>query len=256
MSVVNEGHEQGVLEEDEAEMISNIVELGEKEAGDIMVHRKKLVALDGEDTLKNAVDFILNKGVNSRYPVYVGDVDTIIGILTLKDAIIYARNPENEKKALKDIPGLLRKAHFIPETRSLDDLFREMQSQKKQMVIVVDEYGQTAGIVTLEDIIEEIVGEIQDEYDKEEKNIKVNSDGSYIMKGLTPLDEIEEETEIRFTEEEKEYFDTLNGLLIAEHEQVPMDGEKFTLVTHGYRFEALSVKDRIIRTVKVTKENA
>ena len=157
MSMVNEGHEQGVLEADETEMITNIFELGDKEAADIMTHRTNMTALDGSMSLKKAVDFILNEGVNTRYPVYGEDIDDIIGILHMRDAMAFAEKEENRDRMIKDIPGLLREANFIPETRNIDTLFKEMQSRKIHMEIVVDEYGQTAGIVAMEDILEEIV---------------------------------------------------------------------------------------------------
>ena len=125
-SLINEGHEQGVLESDEAEMINNIVEMGEKDASDVMIHRKNVVAMDGDMTLQEAVDFMLYEGVNSRYPVYDVDVDNIIGILNLKDAIIASRTAEYPQTKLKNLKNVLRDAHFVPETRSLDNLFKEM----------------------------------------------------------------------------------------------------------------------------------
>lgn len=145
MSMVNEGHEQGILEADETEMITNIFELGDKEASDIMTHRTNMTALDGSMTLRDAVNFMLNEGVNTRYPVYGEDIDDITGILHLRDAMIAAEKEENKSQMLREIPGLLREANFIPETRSIDTLFKEMQSGKIHMEIVVDEYGQTAG---------------------------------------------------------------------------------------------------------------
>ena len=252
MSLVNEGDEQGVLESDEAEMIGNIVELDEKEAGDIMVHRRNLSAIDGEKTLKEAVDFILYEGINSRYPVFMGDLDHIIGILTLKDAIIAARDPECEQKKLCEIKGLLRKVNFIPETRKLDDLLGEMQKGKLQLVVVIDEFGQTAGIVTMEDILEEIVGNIMDEYDVDENNIAAQPDGSFIVNGLTTLDELEDKTGIRFNEEEHDSFDTLNGFLIAEIDRIPVKGEHYTIKSRGFQFDSIKVEDRIIRSVRMS----
>lgn len=255
-SLINEGHEQGVLESDEAEMINNIVEMGEKDASDVMIHRKNVVAMDGDMTLQEAVDFMLYEGVNSRYPVYDVDVDNIIGILNLKDAIIASRTAEYPQTKLKNLKNVLRDAHFVPETRSLDNLFKEMQTKKVHMVIVVDEYGQTAGIVTLEDIIEEIVGEIQDEYDVDEKNITCLGEGRFILKGMAELEQIVDECGIEFSEEELENFDTLNGFLIAKLDRIPKKGDKFTVESHGCRFESLNVDDRIIRSVKVTKINS
>ena len=155
----------------------------------------------------------------------------------------------NEK--LSDIPGLLRSPHFIPESRALDRLFREMQSQKIHMAIVVDEYGQTAGIVTMEDILEEIVGNIVDEYDSEEETITALPDGSWIMSGMTHLDEAEEAAGIPFCAEEKENFDTLNGFLVARMDRIPNDGERLTVRSHGFDFHILRVQNKVIRSVKV-----
>lgn len=254
MSMVNEGHEQGVLEAREAEMITNIFELNDKEAGDIMTHRKNLVALDGEITLREAVNFILKEGYNSRYPVYKKAVDDIIGILHMKDALIAAENEENATRQLWEIQGLLREAHFIPETRNIDTLFKEMQTKKVHMVIVVDEYGQTAGIVTMEDILEEIVGNIMDEYDVDEEYIVASEDGSYVMNGMTPLDEVESTLDIEFDEEDYDSYDTINGLLISKLDRIPQEGEDTEVCILGYRFKILRVENKIIHTILVRKE--
>ena len=254
MSMVNEGHEQGVLEAREAEMITNIFELNDKEAGDIMTHRKNLVSLDGEITLKEAVKFILTEGYNSRYPVYKKDVDDIIGILHMKDALIAAENDENNDRQIWEIEGLLREAHFIPETRNLDTLFKEMQSRKIHMVIVVDEYGQTSGIVTMEDILEEIVGNILDEYDVDEENIVPSDDGSYVMNGMTTLEEVERALNIEFDEEDYDSYDTINGLLISRLDRIPQEGEESEVSILGYRFKILQVENKMIQTMRVWKE--
>lgn len=254
MSMVNEGHEQGVLEAREAEMITNIFELNDKEAGDIMTHRKNVVALDGEKTLKEAVNFILTEGFNSRYPVYKKDVDDIIGILHMKDALIAAEIKENETRQIWEIEGLLREAQFIPETRNIDILFKEMQSRKIHMVVVVDEYGQTSGIVTMEDILEEIVGNILDEYDVEEENIISSDDGTFIMKGMTTLEEVESALLIQFLEEDYDSYDTVNGLLISKLDRIPQEGEVSEISVMGYRFKILQVENKMIQTVKVWKE--
>lgn len=253
MSMVNEGHEKGILEPSEAQMITNIFELNDKDASDIMTHRKNLVCIDGSLTLTEAVDFILNEGNNSRYPVYDKDIDNIIGILHMKDALIFSSKGEFAGKTLAEIPQLLREAHFIPETRSIDSLFREMQSQKMHMVIVVDEYGQSAGIVTMEDILEEIVGNIMDEYDVDEEMIIRNEDGSYIMRGMTPLDEVQEALEIEFDEEEYDNFDTLNGLIISKLDRIPANDEKIFVSMHGYHFIGLEVDNKMILLVRVEK---
>ena len=254
MSMVNEGHEQGVLEAREAEMITNIFELNDKEAADIMTHRKNLVSLDGEMMLKEAVTFILTEGYNSRYPVYKKDVDDIIGILHMKDALIAAEIEENGSRQLWEIEGLLREAHFIPETRNLDTLFKEMQSRKIHMVIVVDEYGQTSGIVTMEDILEEIVGNILDEYDMDEEYIVPSDDGTYVMNGMTTLEDVERALDIEFDEEDYDSYDTINGLLISRLDRIPQEGEESEVSIMGYKFKILQVENKMIQTVRVWKE--
>ncbi len=250
MSMVNEGHEQGVLEASEAEMITNIFQMGDKDAGDIMTHRKNLVAIDAEMSLKDAIDFILTEGTNSRYPVYRRDVDDIIGILHMKDAMIFAEKQGRLAQPVGSIPGLLREAHFIPETRRLDSLFKEMQSRKVHMAVVVDEYGQTSGIVTMEDILEEIVGNILDEYDDEEEEYITETDGGFLISGMAPLDQVGEALGIRFPEEDLDSFDTINGFLISRLNRIPREDEKPQVDALGYRFEIESMESKIIRTVK------
>lgn len=250
MSMVNEGHEQGVVEADEAEMITNIFQLNDKEAHDIMTHRKNIDAMDSHTLLGDAVEFILKEGSNSRYPVYEEDMDDIIGLLHMKDALLFAENEENRTKKIGEIPGLLREAHFIPETRNLDTLFKEMQAEKIHMEIVVDEYGQTAGIVTMEDILEEIVGNIMDEYDEEEEFIVKNPDGSFVFEGLTPLKEVESALEIAFEEEDLDTYDTLNGFLISRLNRIPKEGESLCVEFEGYAFRILKVKNKMIHSVR------
>lgn len=252
MSMVNEGHEQGVLEAREAQMITNIFKLDDKKAGDIMTHRTNLVMIDGAMPLEEAISFILSEGKNSRYPVYGEDMDDIIGILHMKDAMIYAEKEGRSRMPVSQIPGLLREARFIPESRNIDPLFKEMQSQKTHMAVVVDEYGQIAGIVTMEDILEEIVGNILDEYDAEEEYIVPSEDG-FILDGLTPLEEIGNALDIEFTKEDDDNFDTLNGFLISKMNRIPQDDEDFEMEFEGYRFQVLSVENKTIRTVKAVR---
>ena len=184
ISIVDEAHEQGVIQENEAEMIQNIISFNETEAHDIMTHRKNVVAFDEEILLKNMIDTMLEEG-NSRYPVYEENIDNIKGIVHYKDALKFmTQNPWAKFKPLKELPGIIRQASLIPETRGIGDLFHTMQARKIHMAIVVDEYGQTAGIVTMEDILEEIVGDILDEYDEDEITIRAQKDNSLIIDGL------------------------------------------------------------------------
>ena len=249
-SMVNEGHEQGILEAGEAEMITNIFELDDKTAEDVMTHRKSLVALDGALTLREALDFILKEGKNSRYPVYREEIDDIIGILHMRDAVVFFEKDDYKDMPLAEIPQLLREAHFIPETRSLDNLFREMQSQKIHMEIVGDENGQTVGIVTMEDILEEIVGNIMDEYDVEENFITAEDSGSFLMNGMTPLEQAEEVLGVTFEKEDEELYDTINGFLISKLGRIPAEGENPVVSCLGYEFQILNVENKTIRLVR------
>lgn len=249
ISMVNEGHELGVIQASEAEMITNIFEYGDKEAQDIMTHRGNIVAVEDTMTLNEAIQFML-KERNSRYPVYHENIDHIIGILHLKDALRIQAKSGNGEVPVNKITGLLRKAAFIPETRNIDVLFKKMQSLKLQMVIVVDEYGQTMGLVAMEDILEEIVGNILDEYDEEEHLIKETGTDEYIMEGKTSLEDLEDRLGISFEDSE---FETLNGFLISKLDRIPNEDEQFDMDYQGYNFHILSVKNRMIHTVLVTK---
>lgn len=250
LTMVSEGQEKGTIEDDEAEMISNIFALNDKEAGNIMTHRSQIAAFEAGMTLKEALDFML-EGTNSRFPVYEENIDHIIGILFLKDAFRMNRIAANRKMALKDIPDLLRKALFVTETKKIDTLFREMQQKKVQMAIIIDEYGQTAGLVTMEDILEEIVGNILDEYDEEESHIQKKGKDEYVIDGMSELRELEERFGIDFQEEE---FDTLNGFMISKLDKIPEENEKFSVMVGDYQFQILKVKNRRIEKVLVKKE--
>ena len=251
MSMIQEGHEQGLIQASEAKMITNIFEFDDKQAQDIMTHRSNIVAIDGKVTLDQAIGFMLEQR-NSRYPVYEENIDHILGILHLKDALRMQYKNQNRNESVGSIPGLLREAKFIPETRKVDALFATMQATKLQMVIVVDEYGQTSGLVALEDILEEIVGSILDEYDEEEEHIAQTSKDQYIIEGLTPLKELEERFGISFEEEE---FETLNGFLIAKMDRIPEEKDEFSIDVGDYNFKVASIEHKRIQSVLVTKRN-
>ncbi len=248
ISIVNEGQEQGILEEQEAEMISNIIELDEKDASQIMTHRTNIIAIDGNRTLAEIAEFTINE-INSRFPVYDEDIDNIIGIVHIRDIFTYYYKGNMNDRPIKELLHIMREPKFIPEARNIDSLFREMQKDKNHMVIVVDEYGQTAGIVTMEDILEEIVGNIFDEYDEEDTNIVQQDEKTYIIKGVTPLGDIEDELEIKFDEED---FDTLNGYLISKLERIPAENDKIVLETDECRYDVLAIEGKMISLVKVT----
>ncbi|MDD6193737.1 MAG: hemolysin family protein [Lachnospiraceae bacterium] len=246
ISMVNEGHEHGVLLASEATMIQNIFEFGDKDAKDIMVHRKQMVCLDGDMSLGEALE-VVRTSTFSRYPVYLQDLDHMIGVLHIKDALAYALDQTCYGRKLRDFDELLQPAEFVPETHSLNTLFAKMQSKKNHMMIVVDEYGQTSGLISMEDILEEIVGNIQDEHDDEEISIEQLSQDHYSMTGATTLEEASDVLGITFPEE----FETLNGFLISLLGRIPDEKESFTADYESYRFHILDVEGKIIQQVDV-----
>ncbi len=250
LSMVNESHEQGYIEASEAEMISNIFEFGDKQAQDIMTDRSNITAIEAEMTLNEAMNFMLNES-NSRFPVYKENLDHIIGIIYLKDAFRIARNRALLDKPIEEVEGLLRSAHFIPETRNVDDLFKTMRATKLQMVIVIDEYGQTSGLVALEDILEEIVGNIMDEYDEDEGHIEQKANNKFIIDGMTPLEELEERFQISFGEVPVE---TINGFLISKMERIPTEKDRFSITVDGYKFKVIEVENKMVKKVVVAKQ--
>ncbi|MCR4908286.1 MAG: hemolysin family protein [Lachnospiraceae bacterium] len=249
ITMVNAGHEQGVLEASEAEMISNIFAFGDKDAHDIMTHRENIVGLEAHTTLQDAVSFMLGSK-NSRFPVFDESIDNIIGLLHFKDAVKANMKSDQRGKTLREVEGLIMEARFIPETRKIDVLFRTMQQNKIHMVIVVDEYGQTAGLIAMEDILEEIVGNILDEYDEDENNIRAQGDDSFVISGTAPLSEVGERLGISFEDED---YETLNGFMTDRLGHVPKTGEDFEVEYRGYRFRIAYVKGRVIRTVRAQK---
>ena len=249
VSMVEEGCQQGIIRSDESEMIKNIFDLASKQAQDVMTHRRHIVGIDCEMTLKDALDFMLNDS-HSRFPVYEENMDNVIGILFLKDAMRYMTQKGFADWKIRDIKGLLREAVFIPETKEVTSLFQMMQSQKLQMVIIADEYGQTAGLLAMEDILEVIVGNIQDEYDNDEPLIQKLDQHTYLISGLAPLEQVEEELGTEFGETE---FETLNGYLISKLDKIPDEDEHSQIQADGYLFQIEKVANKMIETVKVQR---
>ncbi|MCL2052496.1 MAG: hemolysin family protein [Lachnospiraceae bacterium] len=251
ITLVNEGFEQGKLQDAEAEMIHNIFAFGDKIAKDIMSPRKNIHAIEKHTTLKQTLDYMLNES-KSRFPVYEENIDAIIGILHLRDVVKNYINEEQRDRPINEIDGMIREAVFIPEHKKILDLFRTMQEEKTQMVVVADEYGQTAGLIAMEDILEVIVGNILDEYDEEEAYIEEIKDQSqFIVEGKTPLEELEERLGISFDEEE---FETLNGFLISRMDKIPDENEDFSVLIGNYVFKIQTVENHMITSVLVTKE--
>ncbi len=248
-SMVDEGQDAGSIEETEAKMIHNIFELDDKVVRDIMTNREHISGFEASLSLDEVIEKMLN-GNNSRYPVYEENIDNIIGILHFKDAVKAAANEALKSKPVGEIDNLLKDALFIPETKKIDSLFRIMQGRKMHMVIVIDEYGQTAGLVTMEDILEEIVGNILDEHDADEINIRKINHNTFVMSGLTTLDEAGERLQIEFPEEGVK---TLNGFLTSILGHVPKSGEIFETEYGGYQFHVVSIRNHVIQQVRVRK---
>ncbi len=249
ISTVTEAQESGVLEAEEAEMIHNIFEFDAKTVSEVMTHRKHMVALNADMTIEDAMQFMM-KAAYSRFPLYEDTIENIIGILYLKDVtrIYFSENVNKIKN--KKVRSLSRKPYFVPDTQNLDVLFHDMQKKKIHMAFAIDEYGQTAGLVTMEDIIEEIVGDIQDEYDSEEEDILLNEDGSMLVKGSTSLTDLSDLLELDMEEED---FETLNGLMVSELGHIPVEGEQFSMEYLGCQMEIVEVKNKMISLARVRK---
>lgn len=250
ISLVNEGHEQGFIRESEAEMIHNIFELSDKAAKDIMTHRRQICALDGGMTFSEALELVLKEPF-SRFPVYIEDMDDIVGQVHIREMLIHARDQACADVPICEIKGLMTAVDCVPETIGITALFQKMQASKTHLVIVIDEYGQTSGLVALEDILEEIVGNIFDEHDKEEHHIVARTDGTFFMDGAADLEEVAEALGLDELAENEN--DTLNGYLISLIDKIPSDGERFEVCAHGFLFRVLTVKDKMIRRVEVKK---
>lgn len=245
LSIVEEGHEQGAIESDEAAFISNVFEFGDKEARDIMTPRQKIVGIESNLDMQETMEFMLQNNY-SRYPVYEEDVDNIIGILHMKEAV--AAYMKDAKQSVADV---VSKPFYIHPTQKISKLLKEMQESKNHLAIVVDEYGQTEGLVALEDIIEVIVGDILDEHDEEENDImRLATGNGYIVNGTTNLDELEDLFHIRFPEED---IDTVNGFMLYEYGRLPEHQEAVQITYQGFLFEAIDYEDRMISKVRVRK---
>lgn len=244
LSMVEEGHEQGVIEDNEVEMISNIFEFSDKDAKDIMTSRQRIVALENGVIVDTALKQAIENNF-SRYPVYEEDIDNIVGVIHIKDLIsAYMKNPFTKLSDVMEEPV------FIHPTFNISKLLQKMQQEKIHMTIVLDEYGQTEGLVTMEDIIEEIVGNIFDEHDEEEVTIRNLGANSYMVKGMAHIDEIKDILDIEFPDED---FETLNGFLLYELGRLPVEGEDNEVIYQGYSFNPVKIIDKMITLVKIEK---
>ena len=243
ISMVNEGNEQGLIHDDEVEMITNIFEFSEKEVRDVMTPRSDVVGIDKHTTMDETIKIMLENNY-SRYPVFDDDLDNIVGILYFKDFVKAYLKDKNQT-----IEQIMVEPIFVHPTKNISELFKRMQKEKIHMVIVVDEYGQTEGIIAMEDILEEIVGNIFDEYDDDDDDIALAGHG-YIVGGRAELDELSEHLGIEFPDED---FQTLNGFMLYELGRLPYENEKIDITYKGYNFETIGIKDKMIDKVRITK---
>ncbi len=245
--MVDIGGQRGTIESGEREMIDNIFEFNNTTARDVMTHRTDVVAIWLEDTDEEIVETIVNSGL-SRYPVYGEDVDNIVGILFARDYLLNAKSPEP-----KPLLELLRAPYFVPESVRTNILFRDMQQKKNHMAIVVDEYGGTSGIVTMEDLIEEIVGNIYDEYDPQaDEEIQQLEENLWRVSGSVDLEQLEERLDIDLQPLCQDC-DTLGGLIFSQMTTIPRDGSKFTLEVAGLRIRVEELMDRRVEWALVEK---
>jgi len=244
--MVDLGEEQGAIESTEKELIENIFEFNNTIAGDVMIHRTDMVMVWVEDSREEVLTTIRESGL-SRFPVYNEDADDIIGILNTRDYLMNTQLPNP-----KPLRSLLRSAYFVPESVRTDVLFRDMQSKKVHMAIVVDEYGGTSGLVTMEDLLEEIVGNIYDEFDpQEDKEIEQLEENLWRVSGSAELELLAEALEIDLPEDEE--YDTLGGLVFAQLSMIPEDGSVFEVDAHGLHIKIIEFTDRRVEAALVSK---
>lgn len=244
--MVDVGKEKGTIQETEKIMIDNIFEFDNKKVEDIMTHRTHIQAIPNHVDLEELVRLI-NKDKFTRYPVYEQTLDNIVGILHVKELIAYIEHCDRDAFRLNEI---IRKPFFVPESKRTDLLMHEMQKKKVHMAVVIDEYGGTAGIVTMEDLIEEIVGNIFDEYDEEEKEITIIDDNTFLMSGMITLDDAEEFLNVDLPIDD---YDTLSGFIIGQLGRIPEAHDKSEIEWEGLIFKIEQADRMRILKVKVTR---
>ena len=244
--MVDAGGESGSIEEDEKEWIQNVFEFNDMSVSDIMTREPDVVSFQVDTPENEILDTIKDSGL-SRFPVYDEDINDILGILNARDFLISLNSGDH-----KGIRELLRSAYMVPESIHADKLFSDMQAKKTHIAIVVDEYGQTVGIVTLEDLLEEIVGNIYDEFDpQEESEIQKISDTEWKVSGALSLSDFSRETGIEL--EENEDYDTIGGMVLSTLSQIPEDGTTLHVVINGLDINVTKIEDRRIEEAIVRK---
>lgn len=242
--LINEGKEKGTIEEEETEMINNVFEFNDKVVSVIMIPRTEIYALDMNLSINEVIDELSEDKRYSRIPVYDETIDEIKGIVYVKDILLSQKN-RNVK-----IKNIMKEPYFVPENKLVNELFEDLRKNKKQIAIVVDEYGGTAGMVTMEDILEEIVGEIYDEYDKEQAKYKKIDENTYLIEGNVAIYDVEKILGIEIEEGE---YDTLAGYLIEQLGKIPKENEKPVIETKDATYKIEKVKERKIIEVKACK---
>ncbi|HLF27067.1 MAG TPA: hemolysin family protein [Anaerolineae bacterium] len=248
-TMVDAGQEGGVLEEDEKAMIYSVFEIGDTLAREVMVPRIDMVALDAGAPLLEAADAAINSG-HSRIPVYEETVDHIVGILHAKDLLRVLRQQGRAGSDSVPLRDLARPAYFVPETKKVDELLNELQQRRVHMAVVIDEYGGTAGLVTIEDILEEIVGEIRDEYDESEEPLaKALGENEYELDSRMLIDDVNELLDVQLSDEES---DTLGGFIYHQLGRVPAPGE--AVEVEGLHLQVVNVQNRRIGKIRARRE--
>lgn len=250
-NILEIGKETGALKEEGTKMINSIFEFDDVLAYEIMTPRTDVFMIDIEDEPENYLEELM-KLRHSRIPVYKGESDNIIGILHIKDYLIYAWQNKFDNIESIDLESILRKPYFVPETKNIDTLFFEMQKLKQQIAILIDEYGGFSGIVTLEDIIEQVMGDIDDEFDEEEEIIEKLSGNTFLVDGDVDLDDLNEEIG---SDLESDNSETIGGFLIDILGEIPEESDEGRVIEiENYKFTITSIKERRIEKVKITVE--
>lgn len=243
--MVEVGEEEGVLEEEEREMIHNVFDLGDTFAREVMVPRIDMVTVEADDALEDATQTIVQGGF-SRIPVYDDTINDIIGVLYAKDLLRVLATGQAPQK-IRQLP--LRSAYFVPESKRLDDLLHEMQRQRVHMAIVVDEYGAVVGLVTIEDLVEEIIGDIKDEYDLEEQIFERVSETEFLVDAKINMDDLNERID---TDLPAEDYDTLGGFVYTQLDKIPAVGDVVTY--NDLTITVLGTKGRRVTKVKIVRK--
>ncbi len=238
---IDASEQQGIIDEDEGDMLQSILELDETILREIMVPRTGMVCIGADAPLSHALQTILESG-HSRIPVYKGNIDNIIGLIYAKDLLRFWGR-EIDDIALAEV---LRPPYLVPESKLVSDLLKEFRETRVHIAIVIDEYGGTSGLITIEDLIEEIVGDIQDEYDREEDWLVEEPDGTVLVDGRLGIEEFEEHFDI---EVEREKFDTVGGYIVEQYGRVPAAGERVRVGTFDMRIE--QGNERVIRKIRI-----